>query len=94
METWAPLTFDVDDLKLRDLAKLCFQTNYDEIEIKKSAKISFYLRHRYCVTEKRHQNSVTRFSILGSPNQNFWLMPVYMKTAECRCTHQLLTHSA
>jgi len=26
-----PLTFDIGDLKLRDLAKLCFKLIYDEI---------------------------------------------------------------
>jgi len=32
--------------------------------LKKSIITSFLWRHRYYVTEKRHQNSVTTFSIL------------------------------
>jgi len=42
-----------------------FQTNYDEIELTKSAITSFQWRHRYYVTEKRHQTYVTKFFHFG-----------------------------
>jgi len=44
-----------------------FQTDYEKANFKKSAKSSFQLRHRYYVTEKRHQNSVTKFFDFGPP---------------------------
>jgi len=31
-----PITFNIGDLKLRDLAKLCFSNDYDEIELQKN----------------------------------------------------------
>jgi len=47
---------------------LFFQADYDEIEIKKAVMTSWPLCHR-----KMSPKKVTKFSILGLPNQNFWL---------------------
>jgi len=42
-----------------------FQTDYDEIELKKSVMASFQWRYHYYVIEKRHQTNVTRFFHFG-----------------------------
>jgi len=47
---------------------MVFEANYDEIELQNIVMTTF--RHRYYVTEKRHQNNVTMFfKIWTSPNQ-------------------------
>jgi len=51
-----------------------FQVDYDAIVLQKIVMTSFKWRHRYCVTEKHHQNYVTNFFPIWVPlNQNFWL---------------------
>jgi len=51
---------------LRDLAKLCFfKLIMTKSNFKKSVITLFLWRHRYYVTEKLYQTSVTRFSHFG-----------------------------
>jgi len=54
-----------------------FEADYDKIKIQNIANIamtSFQWRHHHYVTEKRHQNNVTKkFSIWALLNHNFWL---------------------
>jgi len=65
------LTFNIDDLKFRDLAKQWFlKLIYDKIELQK------YSYNVILVTSSplRHQNNFTKFfPIWVSPNKNFWL---------------------
>jgi len=50
-----------------------FEADYDKIKLQNIVMTSFQWRHYY-VTEKRHQNNVTKiFPIWVSLNQNFWL---------------------
>jgi len=51
-----------------------FEVDYDEIDFQNIVMTSFQWRHHHYVTEKRHQNNVTKhFPIWALPNQNFWL---------------------
>jgi len=44
------LSFNFGELKVRDLTKCVFQTEFDQIDLlQKSAMTSFQLRHRYYV---------------------------------------------
>jgi len=58
---------------LRDLAKLYFfKLTITKLNFIKSVMTSFQRLHRHYVTETRHETNVTKFSILGPLNQNFW----------------------
>jgi len=53
-----------------------FEVDYDEIELQDIVMTSspFRWRHHHYITEKRHQNNITKcFPIWTPPNQNFWL---------------------
>jgi len=72
-----PLTYDFGDLKLRDSPKLCsFKLIMTKSNFKKSVMTLFQWRHRYCVTERRHQTNVVRFYILGPSQSKFLATPV------------------
>jgi len=75
------LTFDLGDLKLRDLAKLLwfFKLIMTKSNFKKLAMTSFQ-GHRYYVTEKHHQYSVTRFLHFGTLKSKFLAMPVHLSS--------------
>jgi len=48
-----------------------FEADYDEIEVQ---KYSYDVTDHHYVTEKRHQNNVTKkFQIWVPSNKNFWL---------------------
>jgi len=60
-----PLTFNIDDFKLRDLATLWFfKLIMTKSNFKKTVITSFQWRHRHYITEKRHQNNAQFFSNL------------------------------
>jgi len=51
-----------------------FETDYDEIELQNIVMTSFQWCHHHYVTEKHHQDNVTKsFPIWAPRNQNFWL---------------------
>jgi len=68
----SPIAFDFGGLKLRDLLKIMFfQTDYDEIDFKKSVIASFQWRH--FITSLKNVTKLTTqdFSMWVPPNQNF-----------------------
>jgi len=75
------ITFDFGDIKLRDCQNCGFSNWYDKIELYKKQLRRHFSNVIVIITEKRHQNNVTRFFHVGSftPNQNFWL---------CQCTER------
>jgi len=69
------LIFNLGELKLCNLAELCFftwlwrnQTSKNQLRL----RFKWHIKWRNChyVTEKHHQNNVTKFSVLGPPAQS------------------------
>jgi len=62
----APFTFNIGDLKLSDLAKLCVLILImTKSKFKKSVMTSFQWRNHNCVIKVRHQTNVTKFFIFS-----------------------------
>jgi len=63
------LTFDFGDLKLHDLAKLCFfKLTMTKSNFKKSVMMSFQWRYYHYVLEKRHQTTHKIFHFCPPPS--------------------------
>jgi len=66
-----PLTFNIGDLKLRDLAKLLvLKTDYEEIEFKKTVMTLSSLRHRKTSQSFPFWSSQSKF--LATPLFNYY----------------------
>jgi len=68
-----PFNLDFGDMKLRDLPKLCFQTDYDEIELSKNQLWRYFSE----AIEIRHHTRF--FHFWAPPNQDLWLHCLKLK---------------